>query len=210
MNVDLKNRIKIELPGGLDNIGLKMSGGVDSSLLAYLLAELSLESDTPFKITPIVIVEQNSPFQKEFVDRIIDFIETKTGFRFSHVEWYFLSATENKIKKMREIESHLQTQGDLKLIVSGVTRQPEGHAFLDNDGPEEDRTGEQQLFWWDYIYTPFINFDKKVLADHYFQNNLMDWLFPLTRSCTSVTEDFSQHCGICWWCRERKWAFGIL
>jgi 7-cyano-7-deazaguanine synthase in queuosine biosynthesis len=35
-------------------------------------------------------------------------------------------------------------------------------------------------------------------------------IFPITRSCESWTNDFSKHCGECWWCKEREWGFGRL
>jgi len=44
---------------------------------------------------------------------------------------------------------------------------------------------------------------------------LLETLFPVTRSCEwnehVVGEDPGmEHCGNCWWCHERKWAFGRL
>lgn len=59
---------------------------------------------------------------------------------------------------------------------------------------------------------PFADKDKKVVAELYNKYNLTDTLFALTRSCESFEfdETFSEHCGKCWWCKERKWAFGKL
>ena len=60
------------------------------------------------------------------------------------------------------------------------------------------------------VYSPLINQDKKGVADLYRHFGVLDSLFPLTRSCEDWTDDFSDHCGVCWFCLERQWGFGRL
>ena len=53
--------------------------------------------------------------------------------------------------------------------------------------------------------------DKRFVAEMYEQFNLMDNLFPITASCVEYadkTDYFTKPCKKCWWCREKKWAFG--
>jgi hypothetical protein len=58
-------------------------------------------------------------------------------------------------------------------------------------------------------YKPFFNITKKNIAELYQEHGLLDSLFPLTRSCED--RNFLQgHCGKCWWCEERLWAFERL
>ena len=59
--------------------------------------------------------------------------------------------------------------------------------------------------------------DKRMVAHLYKYFDILDALFPLTRSCewhNSNTFDAANpgdgHCGQCWWCKEREWAFGRL
>jgi 7-cyano-7-deazaguanine synthase in queuosine biosynthesis len=59
------------------------------------------------------------------------------------------------------------------------------------------------------FYYPFTNHNKKKIAEIYTQENILD-LFSLTRSCESEENIGTQHCGKCWWCQERMWAFGKL
>lgn len=54
---------------------------------------------------------------------------------------------------------------------------------------------------------PYYNLNKKDLAKMYEDQGLMDSLFPVTRSCEDDNL-LTGHCGKCWWCCERKWAFG--
>jgi hypothetical protein len=62
------------------------------------------------------------------------------------------------------------------------------------------------------LYQPFINVDKKFVADIYKQNGLMDTLFPIARSCVgteNVTDNYTRECHSCFWCYEKKWAFNL-
>lgn len=189
------------------HIGIKMSGGVDSSLVSYLLAKHILDNNLDIKLYPIIIVEMLSPFQALFALPVIKFIEQQTGFVFETPFRFECAVDENKTEKMRSIENKL-LQKDLDIIVAGTTQHPKS-GFDETGGPDESRVGEFAEIW-DKIYIPFINKDKKELAEIYKKNNLTDTLFPLTRSCVEVTNNFDKHCGECWWCKERLWAFGKL
>ena len=42
-------------------------------------------------------------------------------------------------------------------------------------------------------------------------DNILDEIFPLTGSCTGgsfITKLWTQPCKECFWCHEKKWAFG--
>ena len=59
---------------------------------------------------------------------------------------------------------------------------------------------------------PFINHDKRKVAELYHHYDIME-LFDITRSCENINgpalNDFEDHCETeCWWCYERRWAFG--
>ena len=60
---------------------------------------------------------------------------------------------------------------------------------------------------WEYWEKkPFLGMDKKDIARLYEEEGILDDLFPLTRSCEN-DDTLDYHCGFCWWCDERKWAF---
>ena len=54
------------------------------------------------------------------------------------------------------------------------------------------------------VYRPWANVDKKQIIESY-QEQQIENLIPLTRSCISLTED---ECKKCFWCKEREWAIG--
>jgi hypothetical protein len=58
-------------------------------------------------------------------------------------------------------------------------------------------------------YIPFFNHDKQDIAKLYRALGVEDTLLPVTRSCETDSH-IGSHCGTCWWCRERRWAFGYV
>lgn len=62
-------------------------------------------------------------------------------------------------------------------------------------------------------YAPFADVDKRFIQAEYKKENLLGDLFPKTISCTGytgVTAHFTKPCRTCWWCHEKKWAFGMF
>lgn len=58
-------------------------------------------------------------------------------------------------------------------------------------------------------YIPLFNHNKKDIAKLYRAMNIENTLLPVTRSCENDNH-IESHCGNCWWCHERIWAFGNL
>lgn len=59
------------------------------------------------------------------------------------------------------------------------------------------------------VYIPLYNHNKKDIAKLYKHFKLEKTLLPVTRSCENDNH-INGHCGTCWWCHERIWAFGSL
>lgn len=196
-----------EFPYNKSKIYIKMSGGVDSSLLAYCIAKYVIDNNIEVSLCPIIIVEPAAPFQELFATKIIKIIEELLNIKFSKPVIYNLEVGENKIQKMRNIEKSLMDNDTI--IASGTTQYPRDPEFNIPGGPEDLRTGVFPVLWEENIFTPFINLDKREIAEIYKKYDLMQTVFPYTRSCVFGTTDFQQVCGECWWCKEREWAFGI-
>ena len=57
-----------------------------------------------------------------------------------------------------------------------------------------------------------IAYSKKDFANLYETHNLMSSLFPYTASCTGTSErtnNFTEPCRECFWCKEKYWAFNM-
>jgi hypothetical protein len=72
------------------------------------------------------------------------------------------------------------------------------------------------------MINPFIHKTKKEVFNWYKHYNVLDTLFPLTYSCEESDNEYKKlikvedgfaemsHCGFCWFCMERIYAFGRL
>jgi len=196
-----------EFPHNKSKMYIKMSGGVDSSLLAYCIAKHVIDNNIKVSLHPMIIIEPSAPFQELFATKIIKIVEDLLNIKFSKPVVYNLGVGENKIQKMRSIEKSLMD--DKTVIASGTTQYPRDPEFNVPGGPEDLRIGVFPVLWEENIFTPFINLDKREIAEIYKKHDLMQTLLPHTRSCVFETNNFEQVCGECWWCKERAWAFGL-
>jgi hypothetical protein len=226
--------VKIYIPGSRDVI-VKMSGGADSSILMFLLAKYKNEYNTElnFKITSTV--GSTKPYQYEFANQVVKFIDKIYPLGdYEHYHNESLPSGEfpdgedengfdaNKEAYSDDIENLVKSLHNKDSVqYMGITANPSAEQLeLHNiaDGRDLERDSDVAVpnneLWMGpgfYKYNrPFAKYDKLVVAELYDRYNLTDTLFPLTRSCEEATFDFSEHCGTCWWCKERKWAFGKL
>lgn len=63
------------------------------------------------------------------------------------------------------------------------------------------------------LYLPFAKYDKRTVYQMYKYYDVVDQLYPYTWSCESdmqIYSDNPEHCGTCYFCLERIYAFGKL
>ena len=191
-------------------IGITMSGGADSSLLCYILMK--------YATGPIHIINFSSRYHHwaspGTVANVVGFCINKTEFSFNNLfmNTYFVPKRTPKEIGQR-IKSHNQ---NLVNIVYGATTATPPKEDLplfkvrtaDDIAESRDPDTSRELYSPIGYYRPFFNIDKKQIKNMYDELGLTKTLFPLTRSCDNPRIT-TGHCnGNCWWCEERKWAFG--
>jgi len=99
--------------------------------------------------------------------------------------------------------------------------------FWDNKGAPKERDitnknkkdsyqiwPKKELNTFRFMAVPWEYVDKKFIAELYYKIPFMkNEIFPVTASCIGYAKDtnhFEKACGKCWWCHEKKWAFGCL
>jgi hypothetical protein len=78
-----------------------------------------------------------------------------------------------------------------------------------------DKTRDSDLGWSNQKGFVFVNGDKKLSKALYDKCDMMEKLYPHTFSCETVpyhTDDKGElvHCGYCFFCLERWYAFGRI
>ena len=230
-------KVEIDIPEEYNKILINVSGGADSSLYLYLLIKYLKEhnrKDTELHlITSVFARKKNSTDVKssEVVEWIVNELDAYDLIK-SHYKYYLWDYDKVVTKK---IWWDYYDTGKANLISNCLTSLPKNSTLQVEDangkltdmwnnpeGPTADERGNDDSPVWNFggknldkaFYEPFKNVDKKFIANIYKDYGLMDTLFPLTRSCESTDpekcDDYKSHCGSCWWCLERKWAFGKL
>jgi 7-cyano-7-deazaguanine synthase in queuosine biosynthesis len=219
MNLEFSERHK--------KILLDASGGADSSILLYMLIKYLQETGrTDVEVNILTMAfDKKGRWTARYTNRIIDFVieNTKTDQIKNHWVFYRKTAESTYIPEM---EHHYITKENITLMMNGRTANPPLGQEVTNYAGQKvllretslaterntDGTGKIYIEKPNLtIYRPFVNSDKKVICNLYKKYNVLDTLFPLTRSCEGFdyeTNNYQTTCGRCWWCLERKWAFG--
>ena len=203
-----------------------MSGGADSSIIAYALALYKRDERPDISLIPISCNHQGKPFSNDFAKKIVEYIEKETGVTFEPHQTTVASgpSDDDHVRTQKEFRHQLRNDGIIQTWFNGVTRNPPEAVCIDiteQTGWVEDETrnhkGDKptvQYAQTDYAnvprFMPFVNIDKHAVKEIYEHFGQLEGLFPLTRSCDNKTTDFTYHCNNCYWCKERLWGFGVL
>jgi 7-cyano-7-deazaguanine synthase in queuosine biosynthesis len=229
MNIDIPSHTP--LGNEISTVGVWMSGGADSSLLCYLLAKKIIQEKLPIQIQPIT-VDYKRPFRfiaGDVRNKIEKLLSAETVFK-EHLVYnppndtvWSREELANEFHKLNE--KHVR-ENKFQVLYSGITTNPpvsvqekfnwgvledvevkRGDAVLKEKVrhfiKQEDRMYEF------YEIKPFFDLTKKDIANIYLNLGIVDELFSVTRSCEDLNS-VEGHCGVCWWCEERQWAFERL
>jgi hypothetical protein len=200
-----------------NNVGIKLSGGADSSIVAYMLGVYK-KNVRDINIVPITAINAAKPWQHLYAKRVVEFIEKDLDIKFAdHIvpeEHADPSAyTEFQEKMMRD----LYASNAIDCHFNGINLNPPidldpDRKFTYASERDQDGTVKQTVNKKGNKFAPLANVDKRGVAEIYQMFGLMNTLFPLTRSCENKFVAYAEpHCGDeCWWCLERKWGFGRL
>ena len=224
-----------------DSVFLALSGGTDSAMILYLLCKIKPEwkiichtgIDKPkdpwvgeYGADIVDFMKSKFP-HVDIVHEIYKFnsLDPMTLY-YATKEWNeqpdksILPTAQGYSKNFasRPPKSKIRKKYDIKLSIHGITANPpiEVQKELGFDHVAEPCRNQvyEEENWkksGNCHYKPFVNIDKKFIADLYKQFNLIDDLFPLTMSCIGFapeTKNFTEPCKQCYWCYEKKWAFG--
>lgn len=191
------------------NAGIVCSGGADSSLLLYILMKYST---TPVHVYTLASKEKFRATSKVSADVIAKCMDLTGKSEVYHHVYY---TDRQTFQTLFSVPNKEILDKKVSIVYTGITQTPPlavMDQFKEKMQPdvqeERDPSIQQELYYGSY-YRPFINFNKKNISQLYDALMIKNHLFPVTRSCESLTQS-TGHCGECWWCEERQWAFGRL
>jgi 7-cyano-7-deazaguanine synthase in queuosine biosynthesis len=200
--IELANNTIIEIPEG--PIGISCSGGTDSSLLLYILMKHTKDPIHIFTLSNNKKGRANAVVVPRVIERCIQLTD---NINVIHHSYYSEDQTESSLFDTQR--EYLKSK-TISCVFFGVTANPPSDVVFSSTSTEErDPTViKNEVDYNGFLRRPFVNKDKKTIAKIYTDLNLMDTLFPVTRSCEqSGILEYYDHCGQCWWCEERQWGF---
>lgn len=188
-------------------LGITLSGGVDSSLLLYILMKNTTDTIHAYTLATVEKNRTEATVAATVIGRCIDltgnsrviqhtqFVDKKSkgglddrakeDFRNKKINMIYAADTglySDEVAKTFKYDSEMYTERDPNVV-----------------RPVYSPGGK--------FHFPFFNIHKQDIRDIYLELGIRDTLFPLTRSCDSLTL-LEGHCGDCWACEERFWGFG--
>ena len=213
-----------------NRIGISLSGGADSALLAYLICK-NVSTTTDIHITNQIRMWKTRPWQGYVADGVIDWLKQEFNNKFyihknlippelEEPTNYFIKDEYGKMKSgnriiLRSHNEYIAYQYNLDALYGGVNMNPD----IDIPGKVAERDQGHLLPHFVHngvdICHPFVYTKKDWIIRQYYKNGIED-LLDLTRSCEGEFEglDYTtytpgQHvpiCGECFWCKERQWG----
>lgn len=226
LNIDSVN---IPLDSQWQRIGISLSGGADSALLAFLICS---NSDAEIHFTNQIRMWRSRPWQEYVADRVVDWFKNRFSNNFflhqnlipPELEWADIGPTikdeYGKLKSgnqiiLRSHNEYIANKFKLDALFGGINKNPS----IEIQGALEDRNQGHILPHYVHngihICHPFVYTMKDWIIKQYYENNITD-LLEITRSCEGEFEnlDYKTYvpgqtvplCGVCFWCKEREWA----
>lgn len=210
-----------------NRIGISLSGGADSALLAYLILK---DSDANIYFTTQIRMWKTRPWQRYVAQDVVEWFRKNFPNRIEHIEGFIPPEMEephttniideygkekpgNRIILRAHNEWIIHTY-KLDAWYAAVTQNPDNIL----GGPEERYEGVLPLHMKHMgvdICHPFVYTTKDWIVKQYKNENILD-LLNITRSCEGEFEDLDYTtytprqmvptCGECFWCKEREWA----
>lgn len=186
--------MQIEIPSDCEKINILFSGGMDSSILLYLLLK---QIETSKKDITVTCYSFGESSERKSVQDVLTYMRD----RFLTTINVKKRGTKYKIREL--VELILSTEGGY--VFSGCNKVVEDKftptVYIPNDTPP----WRGPSFNENHI-RPFIDIDKIEILKIYIQENILD-LLPLTNSCGIQGKT---KCGGCYFCMERQWAMDSL
>ena len=175
-----------------NDIALLFSGGVDSTLLFYLIS-IEINKRYPDKTLTLYIIDRyNNPCNK--ANKVFEKIVNKTNLfvnlhqlSIPSVYQQYEISVASKIISMRH-----------SVVICGFNKYPRDETIRPNH-IVNIKDSEKVKF-------PFAHIEKDKIVQEFFNLGIDD-ILPVTHSC-GLNRPIP--CGTCFNCRERRWAYNLL
>lgn len=220
--------VELPLNNNWKRIGISLSGGADSALLAYLILK---NSNADIFFTTQIRMWKTRPWQRYVAKEVVDWFRERFKNKILHLENFVPPEMEEpnttcikdeygKLKSGNRIilRAHNEFVGHtykLDAWYAGVNLNPTESfdgALADREFPTIPPVLEHMGI---PVHHPFVNVQKDWIIRQYMNFEIGE-LLEITRSCEGEFENINYTnyvpyqkvpiCGKCFWCKEREWG----
>lgn len=184
--------LDIELPTDYSRIGVMVSGGIDSTILYYLVLSLAKNTDYYTRSFCVKRKEGSVYHAKPSVGEVGRLFNRPTDFP--------TYVGDNTLPELNQVESGIRDAykyARIEVMYVGVIANRDEHLI------GYDKTIVTET---DHLRFPFQHLEKSHVVDLYYKLGL-EYLLTYTHSCD---HNEHEHCWNCNGCNERIWAFEQL
>ena len=206
--------VRLDIKGG--PIGIMVSGGVDSAILLYYLMKYATDTIHIYTTGSNLKYRRNSIIAPRVVEKCIELTGNNNVVHHIHYDEEY---SDNSLIDAPQKDLDKQ---EINTVYDGTTMNPP-HGIATKFVPEfvfdytRNDSGDNAM---SYKITNFICHGliqiRKASHEMYRDENLIESLLPVTRSCEwdptcdyfdNIKDPGLEHCGECWWCKEKEWGF---
>ena len=209
-------------------IGISLSGGADSALLAYLILD---QTDADIYFTTQIRMWKTRPWQRYIAQDVVEWFKNRFNNHIEHIEGFIPPEMEEP-HTTNITDEYGKTKPGNRIILRAHNEWVAHTYNLDawfaavNKNPDIDISGAlierdegvlplHMKHMGVDICHPLVYTTKDWIIKQYYDKNIKD-LLNLTRSCEGEFKDLDYTtytprqavptCGKCFWCKEREWA----
>jgi len=215
--------VNFEIPDNIKSIGCRVSGGADTAILFYIICKYVKESGRDIKVYPIYKQCMDRPQTYDamrIIQKVKDLLDNPVC-----IQELVIITIPNKgsLEYVEYFNYRLFEMGLIDIQYSAQTTNPKDDDFNFHDIPGRSAQLKRREIYDGfypplpkhapryYIDFPFSEVDKKFIAEMYDLFGVREELLHLTWSCEGSwldTKGFTKPCKSCYWCEEKRWAFG--
>jgi len=185
-------------------IGVVVSGGWDSAVLWYLVKNSCLQREQECVAYTVPKLDGAEHYANLVLKWYAD--KTKTEFIPTRIVGNLNSENTSDYVKSGVLEILDEKYSDF--VFCGMNKYPPNQAEMcphDKYLPNARYVPKESDYYW--VAWPFADWYKTEVVKLAFDLGIAEEIMPITHTCT---EQDRGRCGICWWCKEREWAFNEL
>lgn len=211
--------MRLSIPDHLKSIGVLFSGGIDSTLLLYLIA-------TQYPDRTIWAINAGScgyidwPIHTEYAKNVFDEINKRV--EKGAIDYFLIHQLVDQ--KTHHCNKVMVEMPFIDCWAIGRNAAPPQNTIVASPNGELVNLYDSCPMPWrqniigdvwsrqngQIVYTPFMYLTKQDEIKIFREQKIYD-LIQFTRSCPKVwnkdeMSQFVPHCGECWWCLERQWG----